>query len=188
VVVLAAAGFTLYLDFRVRSEFEGRRFALPARIFARPLELHAGLRIAQADVTDELREAGYREGAREGADEYGWFAHNSADLEIRRATACSGDAAAGRDRPSKAAYRRAPRKARRAVRASSSPSAASTRLTTRIACCAWGGAQAPGAGAGRHRGPKLPRIAASIRAARTRGAERLRGDRARRQHAPSSSW
>ena len=82
VVVLAAAGFTLYLDFRVRSEFEGRRFALPARIFARPLELHAGLRIAQADVTDELREAGYREGAREGAGEYGWFAHNSADLEI----------------------------------------------------------------------------------------------------------
>ena len=38
--VLAAAGFTLYLDFRVRHEFEGRRFALPARIFARPLELH----------------------------------------------------------------------------------------------------------------------------------------------------
>jgi penicillin-binding protein 1B len=40
--LLAAAGFTLYLDFRVRSEFEGRRFALPARIYARPLELHAG--------------------------------------------------------------------------------------------------------------------------------------------------
>src|SRR6185295_7959368 len=82
VVFLAAAGFTLYLDFRVRSEFEGRRFALPARIFARPLELHAGLRLALADVTDELREAGYREGTRSDAEEYGWFAHNSADLEI----------------------------------------------------------------------------------------------------------
>src|SRR5216683_2369338 len=35
-VALLAAGFTLYLDFRVRSEFEGRRFALPARIYARP--------------------------------------------------------------------------------------------------------------------------------------------------------
>ena len=35
--VLAVAGFTLYLDIRVRSEFEGRRFALPARIYARPL-------------------------------------------------------------------------------------------------------------------------------------------------------
>src|SRR5882724_9127882 len=52
---LLAAGFTLYLDIRVRSEFEGRRFALPARIYARPLELHAGLRIAQIDVVREFR-------------------------------------------------------------------------------------------------------------------------------------
>ena len=45
VFALLAASFTLYLDIRVRNEFEGRRFALPARIYARPLELHAGLRI-----------------------------------------------------------------------------------------------------------------------------------------------
>ena len=69
--MLAAAGFTLYLDFRVRSEFEGRRFALPARIYARPLELHAGLRIPQADVVDELQQLGYRDGRRPG--ESGWF-------------------------------------------------------------------------------------------------------------------
>jgi penicillin-binding protein 1B len=80
-VVLAAAAFTLYLDFRVRSEFEGRRFALPARIYARPLELHAGLRISPADIADELREAGYREGAREGG-ESGWFARNGGELDI----------------------------------------------------------------------------------------------------------
>jgi penicillin-binding protein 1B len=79
-VVLATAGFTLYLDFRVRSEFEGRRFALPARIFARPLELHAGLRIAQADVGDELRQLGYREAPPEG--DSGWFAKKPAQLEI----------------------------------------------------------------------------------------------------------
>ena len=65
-VVLLAAGFTLYLDFRVRDEFEGRRFALPARIYARPLELHAGLRIPQADLEDELRQLGYREAPRAG--------------------------------------------------------------------------------------------------------------------------
>jgi penicillin-binding protein 1B len=79
-LVLAAAGFTLYLDFRVRSEFEGRRFALPAKIYARPLELHAGLRVTEAEVVDELREAGYREGARE--EPSGWFVHNPADVEI----------------------------------------------------------------------------------------------------------
>ena len=77
---LLAAGFTFYLDFRVRSEFEGRRFALPARIYARPLELHAGLRLAQADVVRELRDAGYREGAREGST--GWFVRDGSALDI----------------------------------------------------------------------------------------------------------
>src|SRR5262245_45345120 len=79
-LALLVAGFTLYLDFRVRSEFEGRRFALPARIYARPLELHAGLRITQGDVVDELRENGYREGMREG--DPGWFVRDGDWLEI----------------------------------------------------------------------------------------------------------
>jgi penicillin-binding protein 1B len=79
-LALLAAGFTLYLDFRVRSEFEGRRFALPARIYARPLELHAGLRIPQADVVHELREAGYREVPSES--EPGWFMRDDDRLEI----------------------------------------------------------------------------------------------------------
>src|SRR5258708_37395787 len=74
-LALLAAGFTLYLDFRVRSEFEGRRFALPARIYARPLELHAGLRIAQIDVVRELQEAGYSQGPREG--DPGWVADDN---------------------------------------------------------------------------------------------------------------
>ncbi|MGH8662216.1 MAG: hypothetical protein ACREUB_10710, partial [Burkholderiales bacterium] len=79
-ITLLAAGFTLYLDIRVRSEFEGRRFAVPARIYARPLELHAGLRIPQASVVDELRQAGYGEAPREG--ESGWFARHGDALEI----------------------------------------------------------------------------------------------------------
>jgi penicillin-binding protein 1B len=79
-VALLAAGFTFYLDFRVRSEFEGRRFALPARIYARPLELHAGLRIAQIDVVRELQEAGYSQGPREG--DPGWFANDNDWLEV----------------------------------------------------------------------------------------------------------
>src|SRR3989442_11155630 len=79
-VGLLAAGFTVYLDIRVRSEFEGRRFALPARIYARPLELHAGLRIAQIDVVRELQEAGYSQGPREG--DPGWFANDNDWLEM----------------------------------------------------------------------------------------------------------
>ena len=79
-LLLLAAGLTLYLDMRVRSEFEGRRFALPARIYARPLELHAGMRISQAAIVDELRKVGYHEAAREG--ESGWFVRSGNELEI----------------------------------------------------------------------------------------------------------
>ena len=79
-LLLVASAFTLYLDRRVRSEFEGRRFALPARIYARPLELHAGLRIAQLDLEEELRSLGYKDGPREG--EAGWFARTGERVEI----------------------------------------------------------------------------------------------------------
>jgi penicillin-binding protein 1B len=79
-LVLVASAFTLYLDQRVRTEFEGRRFALPARIYARPLELHAGLRLAQLDLEEELRSLGYRDGLREGED--GWFARSADRMDI----------------------------------------------------------------------------------------------------------
>jgi len=72
--------FAFQLDVRVRNEFEGRRFALPARIYARPLELHAGVRITQADVVDELRELGYGDAPREG--ESGWFRVDGNAVEI----------------------------------------------------------------------------------------------------------
>jgi len=77
---LLAAGYTLYLDLRVRTEFEGRRFALPARIYARPLELHAALRIPQAEVEAELRALGYRDRASDS--EPGWFVRRADGLEI----------------------------------------------------------------------------------------------------------
>jgi len=80
ILILAAAGFTLYLDFRVRSEFEGRRFALPARIYARPLELHAGLRLPQVELEVELRELGYRDRVNDA--EPGWFVRSNDGLDI----------------------------------------------------------------------------------------------------------
>ena len=77
---LLVAGATLYLDFRVRDEFGQRRFALPARVYARPLELHAGLRIPQTAVEQELRQLGYRDTAREG--ESGWFVRGRNEIEV----------------------------------------------------------------------------------------------------------
>jgi len=80
--LLGMSAFTLYLDLRVKSEFEGRRFALPARIYARPLELHVGLHIASGDVEDELKDLGYAYGPREAP---GWYvrADNALDISVR---------------------------------------------------------------------------------------------------------
>ncbi|HPY40043.1 MAG TPA: penicillin-binding protein 1B, partial [Thiolinea sp.] len=40
--VLALVVYSMQLDEIVRKQFEGRRWALPARVFARPLELFNG--------------------------------------------------------------------------------------------------------------------------------------------------
>jgi penicillin-binding protein 1B len=57
-VVLVA--YVAYLDFRVYREFEGKRWSLPARVYARPLELYSGLRLRPEQFASELRALGYR--------------------------------------------------------------------------------------------------------------------------------
>ncbi len=58
--LLLAFAFGVYLDFTVRARFEGKRFALPARVYARPLELYPGLKLRAADFLAELTMLGYR--------------------------------------------------------------------------------------------------------------------------------
>ena len=58
--VLVAAGYVAWLDVHVRGQFEGRRWSVPARIYARPLELYAGMRLDADALEQELRAAGYR--------------------------------------------------------------------------------------------------------------------------------
>ena len=50
-----------WLDLDMRAQFEGKRWSLPARIYARPLEMYAGARMAPADFERELALAGYHE-------------------------------------------------------------------------------------------------------------------------------
>ncbi|MGC8120110.1 penicillin-binding protein 1B [Marinobacter sp. VGCF2001] len=56
------AGWMIYLDAIVTSRFEGRRFEVPSRVYARPLELYDGAGISAAALTRELELAGYRAG------------------------------------------------------------------------------------------------------------------------------
>jgi penicillin-binding protein 1B len=62
--LLVIGSYVLYLDFTVRARFEGKRFALPARVYARPLELYPGLKLHAAELLSELSLLGYRDTAR----------------------------------------------------------------------------------------------------------------------------
>jgi penicillin-binding protein 1B len=57
---LLLALYTVHLDRQVRLRFEGKRWALPARVYARPLEVYAGLALAPEQLLRELDLAGYR--------------------------------------------------------------------------------------------------------------------------------
>jgi penicillin-binding protein 1B len=59
-LLLIAAAYVAYLDFQVYRQFEGKRWSLPARVYARPLELYAGQRLTPAQFAAELKALGYR--------------------------------------------------------------------------------------------------------------------------------
>src|SRR4029079_10399623 len=63
-VLAIAIGWGGYLAGSVGSEFEGRRWDLPAQVYAAPLELYAGRALAADDLAAELRRLGYREDPR----------------------------------------------------------------------------------------------------------------------------
>ncbi|TQV71717.1 penicillin-binding protein 1B [Exilibacterium tricleocarpae] len=50
----------VYLDYVVRSKFDGKKWALPARVYARPLELYEGLPLSPQDFEFELNGLDYR--------------------------------------------------------------------------------------------------------------------------------
>lgn len=62
-LVVAAVAFGLYvvyLDKVIRHKFDGKRWALPAVVYARPLELYPGLAFSPSMLEAELQLAGYR--------------------------------------------------------------------------------------------------------------------------------
>ncbi|PAU86187.1 penicillin-binding protein 1B [Pseudomonas sp. WN033] len=54
------AGLVIYLDAVVQEKFSGKRWAVPAQVFARPLELYAGQQLSRDDFVTELGALGYR--------------------------------------------------------------------------------------------------------------------------------
>lgn len=69
VLFVILAGYIIYLDIIVRDQFEGKRWALPARVYARPMELYAGRPLTPDQLAQELERLGYhavREPTRSG--------------------------------------------------------------------------------------------------------------------------
>ena len=58
--LVVLAGLTIYLDAVVQEKFSGKRWAVPAKVFARPLELYAGQQLSRDDFLTELSALGYR--------------------------------------------------------------------------------------------------------------------------------
>ncbi|TRO12819.1 penicillin-binding protein 1B [Ectopseudomonas mendocina] len=53
-------GFAVYLDAVVQEKFSGKRWTVPAKVYARPLELFVGQKLAKDDFLRELDALGYR--------------------------------------------------------------------------------------------------------------------------------
>ena len=57
---LAMLGYLIYLDRTIKSTFEGRRWSVPAQVFAQPTELFPGADLSRTALTRELVRLGYR--------------------------------------------------------------------------------------------------------------------------------
>ena len=65
---LGLSGYLYYLDVTIREAFDGRKFAVPARVYGRALEVYPGLKLTPAQLVEELRSVGYREHPRPDED------------------------------------------------------------------------------------------------------------------------
>ena len=74
------------LDFEVREKFEGKRWSVPAKVYARPLEIFVGLQIHPSDLRAELKRLQYRETKTPAKDKGSFSVNilnaNSADFRI----------------------------------------------------------------------------------------------------------
>lgn len=62
--IFVLAVYVGYLDYTVRHQFEGRRWALPASVYATPMELYAGKAINASQLTKHLEQLNYRQDRR----------------------------------------------------------------------------------------------------------------------------
>jgi penicillin-binding protein 1B len=57
--ILVFAAWLIYLDFEVRAKFDGKKWAIPARVYAQPLEVYEGLALSPKQLQSTLKALGY---------------------------------------------------------------------------------------------------------------------------------
>jgi penicillin-binding protein 1B len=83
IVLLCAVALGVYvvhLDRIVTTQFEGRRWTLPAQVYAAPLELYAGEDLSAADLEHELQRLQYRRA--DHADRPGSYSHQGERFQV----------------------------------------------------------------------------------------------------------
>src|ERR687897_853258 len=80
VLAIALLVWIIYLDRIITAQFEGRRWTLPARVFAEPLELYAGQSFSAETLEQELKRLGYR--SVDKAEQPGSYNRRGARVEL----------------------------------------------------------------------------------------------------------
>ncbi|MFT5656124.1 MAG: penicillin-binding protein 1B, partial [Arenicella sp.] len=73
---------TAYLDVKIRKQFEGQKWALPAHVYTRPMELYVGQQLDLQQVEAELLELGYQ--VRQDIQRVGSYKITADRLEIHQ--------------------------------------------------------------------------------------------------------
>jgi penicillin-binding protein 1B len=78
--VIVLAVYIMRLDSVVRTKFDGQRWEIPAKVYARPLELYVGATLDEKSVKDELILLGYKSNANYQSS--GTFSENGTSLFV----------------------------------------------------------------------------------------------------------
>ena len=80
VIALALLAWVFYLDRQITQQFEGRRWTLPAQVFAEPTELYVGQTFGADALERELKRLGYQRVANPA--KAGSYSRNGARIEL----------------------------------------------------------------------------------------------------------
>ena len=81
--LVIVAGFAVYLDAVVQEKFSGKRWTIPAKVYARPLELFTGQKLSKNDFLTELDALGYRRESAANGPGAASVSGNTVDLNTR---------------------------------------------------------------------------------------------------------